>query len=99
MQNLKQHDFIGELEFALHEVVTSRDQTLSKMLVNPQKKSPGTVFIHGEEMAAQANTEHVMFVPEVTGLKDMSGQIFFIVFKNLGPGQYTPVYKSETKAQ
>ena len=49
-------------------------------------------------MAAQSNNEHVMFVPEVTGLKDMGGQIFFIIYKNLGPGQYTPVYKSETKA-
>ena len=51
-----------------------------------------------EELAATANTEHVMFVPEVSGLKDMSGQIFFIIYKNLGPSQYTPVYKSETKA-
>ena len=25
LQNLQLHDFIGELEFALHEVVTSRD--------------------------------------------------------------------------
>ena len=40
-----------------------------------------------------------MFVPEVRNLKDMSGSIFFIVYKNLGPNQYTPVYKSECRTQ
>lgn len=35
--NLKGHDYVGCLEFALHEVVTARDQTLDKPLVNPQR--------------------------------------------------------------
>lgn len=48
-------------------------------------------------MAATANTELIKFVPEAT-LKDMSGQIFFIIYKNLAPGNFVPVYKSETKA-
>jgi hypothetical protein len=39
-----------------------------------------------------------MFTPEASNLKDMSGQIFFIIYKNLAPANYTPIYKSETKA-
>lgn len=39
-----------------------------------------------------------MFVPEAKDLKDMSGQAFFIIYKNLGPSSYTPVYKSETRS-
>jgi hypothetical protein len=99
LQNLQKHDFIGELEFSLHEIVTTRDQSMTKPLVNNQHAKPGRIRIHAEEMQSTANTEHVMFVPEATNLKDMSGQIFFIIYKNIGPNQYTPVYKSETKAQ
>jgi hypothetical protein len=70
---------------------------LLKTLTNPQISKPGRVKIIAEEMAATANTELVKFVPEAT-LRDMSGQIFFIIYKNLTPGHYVPVYKSETKA-
>jgi hypothetical protein len=70
---------------------------LLKTLTNPKISKPGRVKIIAEEMAATANTELVKFVPEAT-LRDMSGQIFFIIYKNLTPGHYVPVYKSETKA-
>lgn len=73
LQNLQQHDFIGELAFTLHEVVTTRDQTLAKALVNAKIAKPGRIKIHGEEMAATSNTELVMFTPEASNLKDMSG--------------------------
>ena len=46
-------------------------------------------------MAATANSEIVMFNPVAT-LPD-SGLCFFIVYRNLSPGQFTPVYKSEIK--
>jgi hypothetical protein len=95
---LQSHDFIGELLFTLHEVVTTRDQTLTKPLVNPKVAKPGRIKIHGEEMAATSNQELIMFTPEASNLKDMSGQIFFIIYKNLAPANYTPIYKSETKA-
>jgi len=98
LQSLPSHDFIGEIEFQLHEIVTTRDQSLTKPLFNAQRAKPGIIHITAEELAATANTEHVMFMPEATGLKDMSGQLFFIIYKNLGPGQFTPVYKSETKS-
>ena len=84
--------------FTLHEVVTTRDQTLTKPLVNPKVAKPGRIKIHGEEMAATSNQELIMFTPEASNLKDMSGQIFFIIYKNLAPANYTPIYKSETKA-
>ena len=74
------HDFIGGLEFSLHEIITSRDQTFLKALVNPKIAKPGRIKLVGEEIAATANTELVKFIPEAQ-LKDMSGQIFFIIYK------------------
>ena len=49
LQNLQNHDFIGELEFTLHEVVTTRAQCLEKPLINAKHAKPGRVKIHGEE--------------------------------------------------
>ena len=34
---LEKHDYVGCLEFALHEVVTARDQILDRPLMNPQR--------------------------------------------------------------
>lgn len=85
LQNLQSHDFIGEIEFQLHEVVTTRDQSLTKPLINAKHARPGRITVTAEELTATANTEHVMFVPEAKDLKDMSGQAFFIIYKNLGP--------------
>ena len=51
-KNLSNHDFIGAYEFTLHEVVTSRDQSLTKPLTNPNRSKPGDITITGEEMAA-----------------------------------------------
>lgn len=48
---LEKHDFIGELEFMLHEVVTARDQILRKNLVNSSRKpnTSGVVIITADE--------------------------------------------------
>ena len=32
IQNLNGHDYVGNLEFSVHEVVTQRDQTLERPL-------------------------------------------------------------------
>ena len=37
VQDLSKHDFIGYLEFQLHEVNTARDQKLTKPLNNQQR--------------------------------------------------------------
>jgi hypothetical protein len=51
LNNMEGHDFVGGLEFTLHEVVTARDQTLERPLINEaraQGKS-GIIRITGEE--------------------------------------------------
>ena len=35
VKKLDNHDYIGVLEFKLHEIVTARDQIMKKPLVNP----------------------------------------------------------------
>jgi len=55
----------------------------------------GRIVISAEEVAATANSEIVIFNP-VAGLPE-SGLCFFIIYRNLAPGKYTPVYKSEIK--
>lgn len=62
LMNFKGHDFVGSLEFALHEVVTSRDQTLEKQLENAQRGAGknGTIKIIGEERNIQNQEEVLM---------------------------------------
>lgn len=52
LQNLAAHDFIGELEFTLHEIVTTINQQMTKPLHNVKHARPGRIKIHAEEMAA-----------------------------------------------
>jgi len=53
------------------------------------------VVISAEEVNATANGEIVIFNPVGT-LKD-TGLCFFIIYRNIAPGKYTPIYKSEIK--
>jgi len=39
LNNYSQHDFLGGLDFTLHEVVTARDSTATKALFNEKKSS------------------------------------------------------------
>lgn len=95
-KNLASHDFIGEYILTLHEVVTCRDQSLTKPLTNPSKANPGTITITAEEKAATQNTRIVMFNPVAT-LKDNGGLNFFIIYRQVTLGKYTPIFKSEVK--
>lgn len=49
--SLEKHDFIGELEFMLHEIVTARNQILKKPLVNNKRagSNNGTMIITADE--------------------------------------------------
>ena len=51
INDFSKHDFIGELEFTLHEVVTMRDQTLEAPLHNSlcAVGKSGMIRITGEE--------------------------------------------------
>ena len=48
---LASHDYVGELEFMLHEVVTSNNQTLKRALKNNLKpnRHNGFILITGDE--------------------------------------------------
>ena len=96
--NLSAHDYIGVLNFSLHEIVTMRDQIMTKSLENPRKavNKSGKIIISAEEMAATANTEICIFNPIAAGMQE-SGLCFFIILRNIAPSQWTPVYKSEIK--
>ena len=57
----------------------------------------GKIVISAVEQEATANAEIVIFNP-ICQLPD-SGLCFFIIYRQLSPGKYTPVYKSEIKNQ
>ena len=81
LENFDGHDLVGELTFALHEVVTARDQTLIKPLEcseRPAGKS-GNIKITADEKAGM-NNEEINF--EIEGAFDnQDGYNFFLVHK------------------
>jgi hypothetical protein len=59
--------------------------------VNPARKNNGQIKITAEEKKAGGETAYINLKGEITN----SGPLFFIIWKNLSPGQFKPVYKSE----
>ena len=80
----------------MHEVVTARDQMLTKPLVNQAIAKPGNIVIQAEEISATANAEMIIFNPEVKRINS-SNLCFFIIYRFISPGKFTPIYKSEIK--
>lgn len=68
---------------------------MTKPLVNPKIAKAGNVVISAEEQVASANSNMVLFTPAAS-LKN-SNLCFFIVYRNLSPGKWVPVFKSEIK--
>jgi len=65
--NLKawdKHDLVGELEFTLHEVVTTKDQILIKPISKTKKDS--TIEIVGEEIQGGGDHEQAIIAPILT---------------------------------
>jgi hypothetical protein len=54
------------------------------------------ITIDAEEVASNANRQICIFEPGCH-LNENSGLYFFIVYKEKGPNQYLPIYKSEVK--
>jgi len=50
--NYKAQEYIGSVEFQLHQVVTARDQIFKAVIQNPTRSKNGTLFITGEEKKA-----------------------------------------------
>ena len=62
LDNFSKHDFVGTVNFAIHEVVTARDQTLERPIQNDQRGAgkSGTIKITGEEKQ-MTSAEEVVF--------------------------------------
>ena len=58
---------------------------------------PGRIIISAEEQAAVTNNEIVKFTPVAT-MVDEQNLCFFLVYRNMAPGKFTPIYKSEVKS-
>ena len=80
-RNLDKHDYIGSLDFTLHEIVTARDQIMTKPLQNDSRAAgkSGKIVISAVEQEATANAEIVIFNP-ISSLPD-SGLSFFIIYR------------------
>lgn len=70
---------------------------MTQPLVNANKPAgkSGKIVITAEEVEATANAEIVMFNP-IANMSETS-LCFFIIYRNIAPGKYTPIYKSEIK--
>ena len=81
LMNFKGHDFVGSLEFSVHEVVTGRDQTLARPLVNTARAvgASGMIKITGEERSV-GSKEEVEFSLSAT-FPSMQGYNFFLIHK------------------
>lgn len=58
--NLRAQEYIGEIEFQLHQVVTALDQQIEFELRNPARKKNGKVTITAEEVATGSSETAVL---------------------------------------
>ena len=98
LTNFSGHDHVGSIEFTLHEVVTSRDQTLERPLESKERAAgkSGIIRVTGEEKK-KGNDQELIMRPRAT-LGQTSGMCFFLVMKQMGAANWKPVYKSEIKS-
>lgn len=86
---LDKHNFVGELEFMLHEVVTAKNQILRKPLHNnhSKKQSNGTIVITADEHQSQSTNEIMDFEVRAS-IKDVGTdeQLFYIISRFVAPG-------------
>lgn len=92
--DLGKQDYIGATEFVLGHVVSSPDQRCV-MPVKAKKGKPQVVITAEEKKRTQGATA----ILKLTGHFQKSTEIFFIVWKQLSPGNFKPVYKSEGQPQ
>lgn len=94
VDDLKNHNLIGEAKFTIHEIVTAESQTLQKFLEFPKRpaKKSGEVQVSIEKR--HDSKEEVSF--KLSGSFESSeGYNFFLILKHMGPSSYKPVYRSE----
>lgn len=95
LNNFDGHDLVGSVEFAIHEVVTSANQTLEKRLECTERAvgASGTIKIIADEKSGMNNEEANFNLSGSFASSD--GFNFFLIHKHMGPNNYKPVYKSE----
>jgi uncharacterized alpha/beta hydrolase family protein len=76
--DLSKQEYIGSVEFQLHQVVTARDQTIVVPIQNPSRKNNGRLKIVAEEKKAIASETAIM---KLQGEISDSSYLFFIVWK------------------
>eukprot|EP00741_Cyanophora_paradoxa_P024154 tig00021742_g23328.t1 len=99
-RDLSAHDFIGEADIVLGELVSSRGQRLTRELRNgkhPTRKN-GQITIHAEEVKGLLDT--VRFKLAARGIPKMrmlwwKTDAFVVVSRAREDNTYGPVYKSE----
>ena len=91
------HDYVGSVQFALHEVVTAREQTLERNIVNVKRAEgkSGIIKITAEEKTLKASEE--VFMKFSASFPIMTGRYFFLIHKRISETVWKPVYKSEIR--
>lgn len=92
--DMSAHDYIGCLDFKLSQVVTGRDQTLTAKMQQAPKGAP-QVTITAENIKRGGQTALLKF----HGQFKTSSEVFYIIWKELSPGKWKPVYKSEAQVK
>ena len=95
--SLDKHDYVGELEFQLHEVITQRNQQLKKPIQNNKSKfkNNGLIVITADECNDKNN--EMLEMQLTTDLRDASNFYFFIISRTVGQHEHVPVYKAENQ--
>lgn len=91
--DLSAHDYIGCLDFKLGQVVTGRDQQLTAKMQAP--KGAPQAIITAENVKRGGQTVIMM----LHGQFNTGSEVFYIVWKQLSPGKWKPVYKSEAQVK
>ena len=97
LENFGGHDKVGEYEFALHEVVTARDQTIHRNVECEDRARRKSDFIEITDDEKYAKNNEEMNFGMCGNFTSNDGYNFFLIHKFIGVGAYMPVYKSEIK--
>ena len=97
LQDFGSHDYIGSVQFALHEVVTAREQTLERLISNDARAEgkSGLLKVTAEEKTLKSSEE--VFMKCSASFPSMTGMYFFLIHKQISATIWKPVYKSEIR--
>jgi hypothetical protein len=97
LQDFGSHDYIGSVQFALHEVVTAREQTLERLISNDARAEgkSGLLKVTAEEKTLKSSEE--VFMRCSASFPSMTGMYFFLIHKQISATIWKPVYKSEIR--